>query len=349
MAAVAALAAVAAIGGCGGDDGPAPPPERAAAFFVSHVFVSTKKHPPGEARVLARRAEETIRAGTPFADVARARTEDDSGPDGGFLGYVQTHHDTAFAGAVQMLGEGELAGPVRTAIGWQVLYRHPYEEGRALERRHRIATFGFFLTWAEIDPSQSRSREDALALATRLVAEIRDGRTTVGEARARHAPAGVGRPDGWLRLLPRRPATAAVYDALAGLPDGGVPDPVETNEGFGVLQRGSFFRCAVRHLLVQHIASESRSPNVRRAPPEAERLARQALSEARPDDGAWRELVARVSDDVTTVADGGSLGVVGNGELDPALEAAILATQPGRIHASVVQTALGYHVLWRVD
>ena len=46
---------------------------------------------------------------------------------------VYLERPTALHGAVQMLAEGELGPPLFTDLGWHVLYRHTYEDGRALD------------------------------------------------------------------------------------------------------------------------------------------------------------------------------------------------------------------------
>jgi hypothetical protein len=91
---------------------------------------------------------------------------------------------------------------------------------------------------------------------------------------------------------------------------------------------------------------------LRRASPEAhpeerrrQREAAFEIHEALVRGGSWNEAVAR-SEDEATRPTGGLLGVVGPGELEPALERAAFSLDPGAISA-VLETPEGYQILFR--
>lgn len=322
-------------------------------FFLSRVLFEHDPRDPGKARRRAQGAYEQIRSGTPLAEVAAAQTEDPSSRlTGGFVGVVPAYfpEGKSLHGAIQLLEEGQLSKPVYTALGWEVLYRHPYAEGRELERRWRLPLWGFTITHREVEGGDPRSKEDALALARTLLRDLARGAITLAEAKARYAPTARGRPDGWVMLITRRADTATLFDALAALPEGAYArEPLDAADGYAVYKRGRFLRCSVRHILVSHVGSSSRAPSITRLPEEARALAERALRIVRENPERWDATVRSTSDDLGTVDQRGSLGCIATGEVPVEVEDAVLATAPGAICDRVVETALGFHVLWRVD
>ena len=61
----------------------------------------------------------------------------------------------------------------------------------------------------------------------------------------------------------------------------------------------------------------------------------------------FAQLAGRVSEDPGSKAQGGSLGLVGRGVMVKAFEDAAFALTPGEKSSQLVQTAFGYHILWR--
>jgi hypothetical protein len=333
-----------------------PPPEVSRSYFVSIIVFNISRQPMPAARRLAEAAYERIREGTPFEEVARAQSQDDgSRLMGGLIGLIEVPMDqvTAFMGAIQTLAEGQTSPPVFTGRDWIVIHRHPYEEGRELERKWLIPQYGFRVAWRDLPGGgPDRSRAEAQQLATTAAADVRAGRLTIAEARARY-----GEPDerpatAWLDLLRLRPTTDAVYQVLAKTPPGGVPEPVETAEGYLVMQRGHFFRSVVRNILVRHVESEGRPLNERKLKPEAEAKAREALGRALADPSRWDDVVRAYSDELDSIDNHGFIGCLAPGSLPPqmaVLQDAILATPVGKIHPKVVESPYGFHVVWRVD
>jgi len=339
--------------GCGKDSTGALPREAQRTAFVSHVlFAKTERLPPSLQRRRAEQALAMIRGGTAFEEVARAQSEDPATREnGGFLGPWGGGREgmETFDGAVQVLEEGQTAGPVWTERGWHLLHRHPYEEGRRIERERYVPMWGLGISWRELREGADRSREEAQALAQQVVKELRAGTLTLTEARARHAPTFYGRPDGWMGMLDRRRETAQLFDALKAAPADTWIEPLELPEGFTIVKRSPTLRAIVRHILVQYAGADDAPLSVTLMAPEAEGRARQALALARADLSSWDALVVRFSDEAATSQDGGSLGCIGPTELHPALEAAVVATPPGQVFPQPVRTPLGFHVVWRVD
>jgi len=353
LASVLLALAAAASAGCG-DSAGSPPTGEADdyAFAISQVVlhVGEGKRSEGDAFVRARQARERILAGVPFAEVARARSDDAAAEDGGFIGFVEVYPDTAFAGAVQALEPGEVSPVIHTPIGYHVLYRHPYEEGRRIERGIQIPAHGFWVPHGDLPGANGRTLEQAREEARRALASLRGGEATLMEAREAAGGVPPAREDGFLGYFRNRAPHQDLYAALASLAEGAyLTEPLETQGGVAVMRRGRHLRCLARHILVRHSASEGLQRGVLRTHAEAEARAEEALAAARARPDQWDELVQRYSDDLRTVGNRGTLGVVGPGQLPESVEAALLDTPPGGLHGSVVESPLGFHVLLRVD
>lgn len=339
---------------CGGSEPPVPDVSAevdAYTFAVSHMLFRVAEGKPfSHALVRARQAERLLREGQPFAEVARSRSEDESAPDGGFLGFVPTHHDTSFAGAVQALRPGQTSGIVRTSLGLHIIHRHTFAEGVRLERALRLPAYGFWLAHGEMEGAGGRTREQALEEARTLVRRLRAGEITIQEARmSARGARGPDRPDAFLGGFANRPGREDVFAALSSVPEEGFPDPVDTDGGVAVLQRGRHMRMLVRHILVRHAHGDNEGRIVTRTRAEARARAEEALGEARADPGRWQNLVERYSDDTLTVPDQGTWGVLSPGETPLPIELAAHRTPPASLCPEVVESPLGFHVLLRVN
>jgi hypothetical protein len=339
-----------------GDPG-ARPFEAQRTFFISQILYSHQRNTGIAGRRKADAAHDLITKGTPFADVANAQTDEESERGtGGFASAVQVflERPTALHGAIQMLAEGELAPPLFSDLGWHVLYRHPYEEGRGLDRKIYVPAWAFRVTWRELEGGGDRSKEEAREVAARAVRDLRAGTLTFAQARAQFGTPGQERADGWWGRIDRRVGWAKLYDALKVVPEGAYVDPIEASDGWVVMRRGANFRSVVRQILVQHLQSQTGGLNphhLTRA--QAQERAEAALAKARGDLSLWPDLVRTYSDDVAPIIDDqGSFGCIAPGQLPlelAPLEDAIAATPPGQVHPRVVETSLGFHVLYRVD
>jgi parvulin-like peptidyl-prolyl isomerase len=339
--------------GCGKGAARPGEPEQGRTFFVSHLLYPTGDGPAAPSRIRAEQALHLLGRGTTFEELARTHSADEAGRlNGGYFGHVPFPGErlTAFHGAMQMLAEGEtFSTPVLSDLGWHVLRRHTYAEGRALERKYWIPMWAVSITWRELDGGADRSQEEARALAERLLGELRAGRVTLAEVRAQHAPGARSREDGFVTNVPLRPQTKPMFEQLERIAEGEWLGPVEEPQGYAIVRRGRFLRSIVRHIVVQYLGARTENPNIRRMEGEARVVAEQALEAARARRRPWAELVRQFSDDLQTLDDAGSLGCVGNGDLDPSLETAVLDTPPGEVHPKLVRSPFGFHVLWRVD
>lgn len=351
---VALLSCLLSLGACGGERASTQSvPEEADdyTFAVSHILIKiNEQRTYMQALVLARQVQRLLAEGQDFATLAKARSEDESKSDGGFLGFVPTSHDTSFAGAVQALSPGETSGIVRTTLGLHIIRRHTFEEGCRLERQLRVPAYGFWIPYGDIGGGSDRTRSQALDEAAEIVRRLRKGELTIQEAKAQ-TPGSLGpdRADAFLGGFPNRAGRESLFAALIDLPEEGFADPVDTEGGVAVLQRGRNMRNLVRHILVRHAAGDNEGRAVLRSPAEARQIAEQALQEAKADLQKWPQIVERYSEDEQTVANQGTWGVLSPGEIPLALELAVYHTPPGSLHPKVVESPLGFHVLYRVN
>jgi parvulin-like peptidyl-prolyl isomerase len=325
-------------------------PEERWSYAVSQILFAVREDAPGQALIDATRAIDQIRGGASFADLARARSEDESTRlQGGFLGFVNSHHETRFAGAIQALAVGQLAGPVRTEAGYHVLHRHDFEEGRRLEQKYYIPVQGFFVASREVQGGGiERSREEARAMASAARARIVAGEIDLETAAREYGDSEV-RAGAFLGFVSPSPRTRNVYERIKDLPPGALTDVIEDGGAFGVLRRAPYYRAIVRHVLIRYAGARDTPMTVTLTREQAAARAREVLAEAAPDGRNWGDLVRRYSEDVASIPADGALGTFTNGDLPAPMEAVLLATRPGRIADQVAVAEDGVHVLWRVN
>jgi hypothetical protein len=212
---------------------------------------------------------------------------------------------------------------------------------------------GFFLPWHAVSPNEpaSRTKEVAYAEAAAVVAAVRAGTETLEVAFEMHD----GRS--WIHDAIRRGTAQEGYYGLAkaalALATDEVSNPVETPQGFAVVQRRPYFRVRVRHVLVLHQKSPVAGAPKDRPPAAAVEIAAKAREEMGDDLSKWPEIVAKYSDEPESKRNGGSMGDLSNASpgslrVPPEIEALILRMKPGEVSAPF-SSRVGVHVLWRVD
>lgn len=144
---------------------------------------------------------------------------------------------------------------------------------------------------------------------------------------------------------------AKAEDAAFVLGVGQTSEPIETDQGFVIVQRtetpdGGPEQISARHILIAYQGSQRAAPNVTRTQDEARALAAQVLGELRAGKD-WNELWQQHSDEPGG-HDGGSLGLFGRGQMVPAFEKAAFALQVGQL-SEVVETPFGFHVIQRTE
>ena len=303
-----------------------------------------------QAREAAVRVYTELTEGGDFAAIARKASQDPTYVDGGFKGFVNIDQDSMFSGAVQALKPGQISFPISTSEGYQIVLRHSYAEACRLEEQYSIPTYGVFVAWSGLPGGlEGITQEDARTLATQLVADLKAGKTTMGEAAARYTPPDRRHPSAFLGLLPNRPDSAQAFAALSEAKEGDVIGPIAESYGYAVLMRGRHLRALVRHILIQHVLSKGRDIRTNRTRDEALKLAKDLLAEVRAKRDNWDSAVERYSDDKKTLMNSGSLGVAHAAGLPPALRDALYQMKPDTIYPEPVETDEGFHILWRVN
>ncbi len=221
---------------------PAPPPTaladapaRVAARHVLVAWEGAARAPLGTHRTrdeaLERAAEVRRRAlaGEDFAALARAFSDDPSGPRGGFLGgatrgtWVPPFEATAFA-----LPVGGTSEVVETPFGFHVIRREPLEEVHLAQ---------ILVQWSGLKRTQAtRNRHEARALAEEAERRLAGGEPfeSVAQALSDGPMKDRGGDLGWStrgQFLP------AFEDAAFRLAPGEVSAIVETTAGFHLIRR----------------------------------------------------------------------------------------------------------------
>ncbi|WP_149088006.1 peptidylprolyl isomerase [Pseudomonas prosekii] len=109
-------------------------------------------------RLLESRAQ--IAQGADFAAVARSVSEDDSASRGGDLGYFARGRMMAeFEAAAFALQPGEVSDPVRTAVGWHLIYLQNHQEATDVTEEQGLETVRAYLARQQ----KAQARRDVLA------------------------------------------------------------------------------------------------------------------------------------------------------------------------------------------
>ncbi len=355
---LALLALASLASGCGEGNGPtsvALLEVDSVAYGVSQILIPVEKgRPQAIPEALIQQAHKALEAGKDFATVARARSKGAEAPDGGFLGFVPTAVDTAFAGAVQCLRPGQVSPPIRTSLGWHIIKRHSFEEARELEQRFAIPTHGVFIGWDDAERiarvgKTGRTKEQAHALALELREQLANGTVTLDQATKRYMAKDSQRPEAYLGATSNRGQTAEMFKALQAAKPGQILGPLDTPGGIAILLRGRYMRSLFRHILVQHVKSKERPLSIARGREAARARAEKAFKEVMADRSRWNQIVERYSDDPYSRPLGGRMGVLHNAHMPPGFERFAIDMKPGTIHPQVVETEYGFHIVWKVN
>jgi peptidyl-prolyl cis-trans isomerase C len=102
----------------------------------------------------------SINAGADFASVARTGSEDASASEGGDLGYFSRGRMLPeFEAAAFALAPGAVSEPVRTAVGWHLIYVQNRMEAAGVTQEQGLAMVRVYLARQK----QAQARLQALA------------------------------------------------------------------------------------------------------------------------------------------------------------------------------------------
>jgi hypothetical protein len=160
---------------------------------------------------------------------------------------------------------------------------------------------------------------------------------------------------GLTQLKPAEPQpwNEAVVRAAVALPVGGISEPVETNEGYVVLERmvdppAGPAQIRARHILITHVGSEREIPGATRSEAEARALATQLAQRAREAGADFSALAVEFTEEPSGKERSGDLGQFGRGQMVPAFEKTAFALKVGEV-SDVVQSPFGFHVIQRYE
>lgn len=350
---VGALLGLLALSGCGDDPTDAtnafdPLREDHDQHAVSHILIRVDKNrTPPAARELAFEVYAQFRQGEDFAALAAQYSDHHSRRDGGFIGFVPTYPKTRFAAVVDAFEPGMVSRPIMTDLGYQIIKRHSYEEGKRLEAEKWYAVNGFLIPWKG-EKGGVLDKPAALAAAKGALQRLRSGQTNLIAERERLAP-GTEDPQrsAFLFLTPIQKKYEDVLSAIMPLRPGQYSDVVELPKGYAVLQRGTLLRAIVRHILISDAQAPKRPDHVKRAPTASRQLVAEALEELKGSPDRWLEVLKKYTDDDVRERPGGMLGVVKNGDLPVPLEEAVIDTPVGAVNPRPIRSERGWHILYR--
>ncbi|HEX4354039.1 MAG TPA: peptidylprolyl isomerase, partial [Polyangiales bacterium] len=157
------------------------------------------------------------------------------------------------------------------------------------------------------------------------------------------------------RLQPPKagPFDEKVLHAALALPAGGISEPVETPQGYFVIERLKDpalgpERIAARHILIGYKGSPQQVPGVTRSQADALKIAEQVNKLAHDPTTDWNALAEKYTDEPGGKHTGGDLGKFGHGQMVPAFERAAFALEVGQI-SNVVESPFGYHIIRRYE
>lgn len=192
-----------------------------------------------------------------------------------------------------------------------------------------------------------RNRQQAEERARRIALLLRTGRGELGDLARRYSDDPTAqRNAGYLGVFRRGEMQSVLEKLVSTLAEGEIGGPVATPYGWHIVRREPVLKVRLHHLLVAHRLAVDADRRVKRDRAEAARIAaalQAKLSQPNVDPCA---LAATFSDDPQNRRLCGDLGWIEPGFLEPEVERAIFALQPGEI-SQVVETVYGFHIFWR--
>ncbi len=302
-----------------------------------------------EAKALAEKILARIKEGGKFADEARANSVCPSKTDGGDLGqYPAGGMNRAFEQAVQSAKVGDIVGPIETPLGWHIIQRlavdKPWPD--VVAGSHILIAYKGAMNARE---SVTRSKEEAEALAKKLLAEIKTGKTTFEDAaRQTSDDPFSGRKGGDLGESQPWDFFPRFADELCSLEPGAVGKIVETPMGFHIIRREKVNRrMRASHILIPWKGAQRAADNVTRTKAEAKALALEIFVKATKPGANFGSLAKQYSS-CPSRASGGDLGEFGRGQMVQEFETAVRNAKVGQI-VGPVESAFGFHIIMRTQ
>lgn len=194
-------------------------------------------------------------------------------------------------------------------------------------------------------PGVERSREEAMVRAQEALQAARAVGAAFDDIVAKYSddPGNRGR----MGLMTRGEGPFPVLEeALFGMEVGQVSDVIESDFGFLIATRMTA-RSPASHILVMYKGSRNAPFSVVRSREEAQVVAGMAHRRVTEGKEDFTAVASEVSD-CPSRADGGDLGSLARGRMEPAFEDTLFSLPPGGI-SGVVETGAGFHVILRAN
>lgn len=199
-------------------------------------------------------------------------------------------------------------------------------------------------------PDVTRTKDEALALAKKLTAQIQKDPAKLGELAKKYSACPSKMKGGSLGSWPKGRMVPAFDEAIEKLKVGEVTtEPVETPFGYHVIMRNApppMF--AGSHILIAYKGAMRAAPDVTRSKAEAAKLAKELAAKVAKDPSTLGEL-AKEHSACPSRMKGGSLGRWPKGQMVPAFDEALEKMKVGEVTAKPVETPFGFHVIRRDD
>jgi parvulin-like peptidyl-prolyl isomerase len=200
-----------------------------------------------------------------------------------------------------------------------------------------------------------RTKADALERARMLATMARQGDKLSELVHTYSDRAGATEDQGVSKLRPASPAPISedVAAAALALPIGGISQPIETPDGYVVLERlrdpdVGPERIGARHILIAFASAAKPVPGATHTEAEARALAEQIAEEAQQLGADFSALAAKYTEEPGGKERGGDLGKFGRGQMVPAFEQVAFKLAIGQT-SGVVQSPFGFHVIQRYE
>jgi len=327
---------------------PAEVPEN--ALFVRHILVRyagttgaepsvhrTKAGADSLAHELLRRA----RAGENFAELAKKYSDDPSATEGGEIAPLEPGDaPEAFLQVAAALRPGEISEVLETSMGYHIILRRDI---RRCTAQHILIRYKGAVNCPD---SIVRSRAEALTLAERILADVRNPEGSFPVAAMLYSDdTQTSRLGGYLGTFMPGQMDPNFDKAAFALQEQQISDIVETPYGFHIIRRIPDQKIRVAHILVTY-AGVGQLIEVQRTRDAALKRAMDADFRAKQGED-FAALAQQYSDDEPTAKKGGTLPPFRAGQTVPEFEDAAFRLKPGEV-SDVVETMFGFHVIKRL-
>lgn len=220
--------------------GPRVPADSTHRFAARHILVAYQgavgalpnvTRSREEARARIDEVVTRLHGGADFAELARAYSDDSTGPRGGALGGFESGTMVApFESAVKALKVGEVSAPIETPFGFHVIERQPLTEIHAAH---------LLVTWAGAPGAPagvSRSRVEAEARAQEAAQKATSGMSWT-DLVAAYSDAPLKNDGGDLGWMAPGQMADALDHAAFDLAPGATSAVIETPVGFHLIRR----------------------------------------------------------------------------------------------------------------